>query len=125
VPGLAAGFALTGSRDPVRRGAAEDLALIEAAGHSRNRLPEAFAGFPRDIGRFPVPYPTACSPQAWATVFVSAMLGLDVSTGALEVHPDIPDSIGRIKLRGLRAFGHRWDVEAVGRSGYVRLVEGD
>jgi glycogen debranching enzyme len=105
------------------------LALIEAAGHSRNRLPEAFAGFPRDIGRFPVPYPTACSPQAWATaapfVFVSAMLGLDVSTGALEVHPDIPDSIGRIKLRGLRAFGHRWDVEAVGRSGYVRLVEGD
>jgi glycogen debranching enzyme len=105
------------------------LALLEAAQYSGGRLPEAFAGFPRDIGRFPVPYPTACSPQAWATaapfVFITAMLGLDVRSGALEVHPDIPDRIGRIRIRGLRAFGHRWDVEAVGRSGYVRLAEDD
>jgi hypothetical protein len=53
------------------------------------------------------------------------MLGLDVRGGALEVDPDIPERIGRIRIRGLRAFGHRWDVEAVGRSGYVRLAEDD
>ena len=34
---------------------------------SGHRLPEAFSGYPRSVGRFPVPYPTACSPQAWAT----------------------------------------------------------
>jgi glycogen debranching enzyme len=105
------------------------LALLEAATFSRYRLPEAFAGFDRSIGRFPVPYPTACSPQAWATAapfaFITSMLGLDVRSGELVAHPDIPEQIGRIRIRGLRAFQHRWDLEAVGRTGYVRLVEED
>src|SRR6476620_5722248 len=41
-------------------------ALLEAAEYSDGRLPELFCGFSRDQFPEPVPYPTACSPQAWA-----------------------------------------------------------
>ena len=61
---LALGLARAGFRDEANRIA---LAQLEAASFTGHRLPEAFAGFERSISRFPVPYPTACSPQAWAT----------------------------------------------------------
>ena len=41
-------------------------ALLEAAEYSDGRLPELFCGFSREQFAEPVPYPTACSPQAWA-----------------------------------------------------------
>ena len=41
------------------------LALLDAAEPS-GRLPELFGGFSRDDHSRPVPYPTSCSPQAWA-----------------------------------------------------------
>ncbi len=41
-------------------------AMVEAASHFDYRLPEVFAGFARDHTGFPVVYPTASSPQAWA-----------------------------------------------------------
>lgn len=40
------------------------------------RLPELVGGFPREAGLPPVPYPTACRPQAWdagALVFLYAL----------------------------------------------------
>ena len=47
-----------------------------------HRLPEAFAGYAREATAFPVEYPTACSPQAWATgaplLLSAALLGLEV-----------------------------------------------
>ena len=102
-------------------------ALVDAAGFSRYRLPEAFAGFSRDMGKFPVPYPTACSPQAWATsapfALINAMLGLRAEDGQLVLDPHIPPELGRMKIRGVHAFGTRWDVEAVGTNSYVRLSE--
>lgn len=56
-------------------------AMLEAAELFHHRLPEAFAGYPRTATKYPVEYPTACSPQAWATgaplLFVRALLGLD------------------------------------------------
>ena len=101
------------------------LALLDAAATSGYRLPEAFSGYPRAFGSFPIPYPTACSPQAWATgaplLLVRSMLGLDAHDGELTVWPDIPEEIGRIRISRLRAFGTRWDIEAIGRQGYVRL----
>ncbi len=41
-------------------------ALFDAAAFSEGRLPELFCGFGREQYSEPVPYPTACSPQAWA-----------------------------------------------------------
>jgi len=31
------------------------------------RLPEAFGGYERSVTKYPVQYPTVCSPQAWST----------------------------------------------------------
>jgi glycogen debranching enzyme len=120
---VAYGLARYGYRDEANKIA---LALLDAAAFSDNRLPEAFSGYPRSFGNFPVPYPTACSPQAWASgaplVLLRSMLGLEVADGALTVDPAIPEQIGRIHITGLRAFGTHWDIEAIGRKGYVRLA---
>jgi len=117
---IAYGLARYGFRDEANRIA---LALLHAASFSRHRLPEAFSGYDRSVGRFPVPYPTACSPQAWATgaplLLVRAMLGLEVRDGKLTVDPHLPDEIGTISITGVPALGERWDVHAEGRSGRV------
>lgn len=102
------------------------LAQLEAASYTDFRLPEAFAGFDRSVARFPVPYPTACSPQAWATgapfVFIRAMLGMEAQDRTLTIDPHVPQEIGRIRIHGMHAFGAHWDVEAVGVNGRVGLT---
>jgi glycogen debranching enzyme len=119
---VAAGLAQYGFRDEANRIV---LAQIEAASFSNFRLPEAFAGFERSVSRFPVPYPTACSPQAWATgapfAFVQVMLGSQLCDGAIQLDPKVPKEIGRIKLRRVPALRKFWDIEAIGTTGYVRL----
>ena len=120
---IAIGLARYGFRDEVNRIA---MALLEAAAFSGYRLPEAFSGYERSVGRFPIPYPTACSPQAWATgtpvALVRAMLGLDAVDGALVLDPHLPEAIGRVFIGGLPAFGKRWDIEAIGTNGHIRLA---
>jgi glycogen debranching enzyme len=112
-----------GFRDEANRIA---LAQLEAAAASGFRLPEAFAGFEKDLAHFPVPYPTACSPQAWATgapfVFLMTMLGLSAKDGEVTIDPRVPEEIGRVYVHGMHAFGTHWDVEATGPSGNVRLT---
>src|SRR5581483_7407795 len=121
---IALGLARYGFRDEANRIV---LALLEAASFSDYRLPEAFAGFRRSVGAFPVPYPTACSPQAWATaapfLFIQAMLGLEARVDRLTLDPHVPDEIGRIFISRVPAFGKFWDIEAVGKSSHVRLTE--
>ena len=84
------------------------VAMIEAASHSENRLPEAFSGYERSFGRVPVPYPTACNPQAWASgaplLFLRTVLGLEVRDGRIEVDADVPREFGRVQLVGTNAF---------------------
>jgi glycogen debranching enzyme len=115
------GMVSYGHRDAANRIA---MAQIDAARHTGYRLPEAFSGYPRSVSRFPVPYPTACSPQAWATgaplVFMRAMLGLEARNGSLSVDPMLPEEIGRVAIHGIHAFGERWTIEAEGTSGRVR-----
>ncbi len=60
--------------------------LLDAAEASDGRLPELFAGFDRAATPDLVPYPTACSPQAWATgaIFLSVrtLLGIPLEQRA-------------------------------------------
>jgi glycogen debranching enzyme len=115
------GLARHGFRQEANRVA---LAQLEAAAFTGFRLPEAFAGFERWISRFPVPYPTACSPQAWATgapfLFIQAMLGLDARDGELRLDPHVPEEIGRIRIERLHAFGREWNVDASATDGHAR-----
>jgi glycogen debranching enzyme len=123
---VALGLARAGFRDDANRIA---LAQLEAAAFTGYRLPEAFAGFERRVSPFPVPYPTACSPQAWATaapfVFVQAMLGLEARDGELRLDPRVPEEIGRICIRRLHALGAEWEVEAIGAEGDVHRAKSE
>ena len=66
------------------KAAARLLAGLFEAGQyfELNRMPELFCGFARHAGVGPIPYPVACSPQAWsaASVFllIQASLGLHI-----------------------------------------------
>jgi glycogen debranching enzyme len=61
--------------------AAQVAGILEAAEFFDGRLPEAFGGYPRSMTKYPVQYPTACSPQAWSTgaplLLLATMLGLE------------------------------------------------
>ncbi|HEX5823431.1 MAG TPA: glycogen debranching N-terminal domain-containing protein [Candidatus Limnocylindrales bacterium] len=97
--------------------------VFQAAQHFPDyRLPELFCGFDRDQASMPVPYPVACSPQAWAAgasfLFLETMLGLRAHAGQGELelrHPNLPDWIGKVTLNNLRVgdasvdlLFHRW-----------------
>ena len=97
---IALGLYRYGFRDEANRIA---VAMLEAASFFRYRLPEVFAGYRRGRTAFPVEYPTASSPQAWATaapfVFLRTMLGLEPDGS----DPHLPEGIGRLELELSRA----------------------
>jgi glycogen debranching enzyme len=88
-------------------------ALIEAADAFDHRLPEVFAGFPRERTRVPVEYPTASRPQAWAAaaplLVLRTVLGADVERDRLRVTPDLPAAFENVRLRGIPFRGKRED----------------
>ncbi|MFG6114889.1 glycogen debranching N-terminal domain-containing protein [Halobacillus sp. MO56] len=81
--------------------------LIDASHHFEyERLPELFCGYSKDEGK-PVPYPVACSPQAWAAgtplTFVRTMLGLnpDYKQEELVVAPHFLSEMNELSLEEL------------------------
>jgi glycogen debranching enzyme len=93
------------------------MGILEAAPYFRDRLPEAFAGYPRSLTKYPVEYPTACSPQAWSTgaplLLLRAILGLEPIDNRLLVDPAVPRRLGRLELLDIPG---RWGrVDAFGR----------
>jgi glycogen debranching enzyme len=110
---IAAGLARYGYREEAARIAA---ALFDAATFFDYRLPETFAGYPRERTRFPVEYPTACSPQAWATgaplLLVRVLLGLEPDGDQLGIDPVLPENIEELALRGIPGRWGRTDATA-------------
>jgi glycogen debranching enzyme len=91
--------------------------ILEAADFFDGRLPEAFGGYERTLTRYPVQYPTACSPQAWSTgaplLLLRTMLGLEPVDDLLVVDPALPVGIGHVALLDIPG---RWGrVDAFGR----------
>lgn len=72
------------------------------------RMPELFGGIERQPDRFPVPYPDANIPQAWAAgsifLLIRAMLGLEANAveRSLTVQPVLPDWLPDLDLINLR-----------------------
>jgi glycogen debranching enzyme len=108
---IAHGLARYGHRDEAAKIA---LATLEAATYFRYRLPEVFAGYRRGRTSFPVEYPTASSPQAWATgtplLLLRVLLGLEPDGEQLRIDPHLPDPIDRIDLAGIPGRWGRTDV---------------
>jgi glycogen debranching enzyme len=105
---VAAGMARYGFRGEAARVL---TGLLEAAAAFGGRLPELFCGFDREMVPVPVPYPTSCSPQAWAAavpyLVLTTALGLraDAPRGTLEATPPM-SLVGPVRLSGLRFGGH-------------------
>jgi glycogen debranching enzyme len=104
------------------------------------RLPELYCGFDRrDVG-VPVPYPVACSPQAWSAaaslLLVRTMFGAraNASERTLElVRPHLPTWLGKLTVTNLRIgdasvdlLFHRWrgttSAEVLRKSGDIEVT---
>lgn len=91
--------------------------LFEAAEYSGGRLPELFCGFSRERLTAPVPYPTACSPQAWAATtpirLVTSLMGYDVhvSRGGLWMDPVLPEPFGDLHITNAPLAGGRITID--------------
>jgi glycogen debranching enzyme len=103
--------------------------MLEASAYFDYELPEVFAGLPRTQTPFPIAYPTAARPQAWAAgtpvLLLQVLLGLqpDRRRQTLEtVAPiELPSWAGSLRLSGVRVFDRSWDVYV--EAGRVRVAE--
>jgi glycogen debranching enzyme len=94
------------------------LGILEAATHFQTyRLPEVFAGYPRQPFGTPVHYPVACHPQAWAAgalpYMIATLLGLvpEAFERRLRiVRPVLPDFLNWLEIRRLRVGSARADL---------------
>lgn len=136
---IAAGMKRVGRHDAADRVASR---LFEAAQRSPDfRLPELYCGFDRGLAEVPVPYPVACSPQAWSAAtplsLLQTMLGMhaDAANDRLELdRPHLPSWLGKVTVHELRVGGrtvdllfHRWrgattSAEVLRREGDLELV---
>ncbi|MHB1786196.1 MAG: amylo-alpha-1,6-glucosidase [Acidimicrobiales bacterium] len=119
----AAGLARYGFLDQAE---AVTVGLFAAAESFGGRLPELFCGFDRGAFPVPVPYPTSCSPQAWASaspfwLLRTTLLRLEpsVPNGVVACAPRIPEAYGVLSVENLFLAGARLSIEATGTKARV------
>jgi glycogen debranching enzyme len=93
-----------------------------------HRLPELFCGFAREDGYGPVPYPVACSPQAWATGAASLLLQSSLGIEIDRVHsrivfhqPALPEFLREVRIVGLPMGDTRIDIVVHGNGNHVTV----
>ncbi|MDQ4137655.1 MAG: amylo-alpha-1,6-glucosidase [Actinomycetota bacterium] len=119
---IATGLMRYGFIDEARRVA---TGLFDAAAHFGGRLPELFCGFSRDEYAAPIPYPTSCSPQAWAAAspvqLMRMLLRFDplLERNELRIAPLLPVELGSFQADNVRLAASRITVEASGTQATV------
>ncbi|TLM87142.1 glycogen debranching N-terminal domain-containing protein [Pseudarthrobacter sp. NamE5] len=99
--------------------------IFEAAEHFDGRLPELFCGFDRGEFPGPVPYPTACSPQAWAAAapiqLIRALLRFDPvhTRGVVHLAPILPEDMGDFQAENVLLDTSRITIKAHGKHGDI------
>jgi glycogen debranching enzyme len=94
--------------------------LFRSARYFEWSLPEVFAGFRRDETPFPIAYPTAARPQAWAAgapvLMLRLLLGIepDPHSGRLRTAATAPEWLDGLELNGVRAVGKLWRIAVAG-----------
>ena len=122
---IAWGLARYGRHGEARRIA---RALLDASSGFDHALPEVFAGLPRSETPFPVPYPTASRPQAWAAaapiLLLRVVLGLEPDrerATLISRNVDLlPSWLEGTLVEGIPAFGTTWQVAV--RGGHVAVT---
>ena len=99
--------------------------LLDASESWNGRLPELFSGLDRDDVETPIPFPTSCSPQAWAAatpfLLMRIMLGIEPDEAdGFKVEP-IPGAIeDDLLLVGIRRVDRRFNVRLTDGAATVR-----
>lgn len=102
---IAAGLKKYGYHEEANR-IAEGI-FAAASYFQSGRMPELFAGIERQENNFPVPYPDANIPQAWAAgsilLLIRTILGLeaDAPQRKLKVQPSLPTWLSDLELTNL------------------------
>lgn len=93
------------------------LGLIDAAEGFRGRLPELFCGLERSEFPEPVAYPSACSPQAWASAAVfsllRSLLRLEprIAENKLYLAPSLPKLFSGLRIENLQLASTRISID--------------
>ncbi|NMH96337.1 glycogen debranching N-terminal domain-containing protein [Pseudonocardia acidicola] len=93
------------------------LEVLDASARFGDRLPELYCGFDREQFSRPVPYPTSCSPQAWAAasplLLTRSLLRLDPDLPAARVgfDPVLPERMLPLRIENVPLGGGRIDLE--------------
>ncbi|MFI9007855.1 glycogen debranching N-terminal domain-containing protein [Actinosynnema sp. NPDC053489] len=96
------------------------VAVLEAAEAFGGRLPELLCGFDRAEYPDPIPYPTSCSPQAWASAtpvhLLRVLLRIEPYAPRRKVWlaPALPESFEPLALDGVPMLGARVGLEVDG-----------
>ncbi|MBC6448027.1 amylo-alpha-1,6-glucosidase [Actinokineospora sp. HBU206404] len=91
--------------------------ILDAARHFGGRLPELFCGFDRSEFPSPIPYPTSCSPQAWAAaapiLLAQTLLRFqpDLPDGTVRFAPVLPERMIPLRIESLPLAGFRLTLE--------------
>lgn len=94
------------------------IGLLEASTHFDASMPELFCGFDSSEFAQPVPYPTACQPQAWSSAAPLSLLRTllrldpDVPEGRVVFGPALPDRLLPMRVEGLTLAGREVAVDA-------------
>jgi glycogen debranching enzyme len=93
------------------------LGLLDAAEAFGGRLPELFCGFSREDYPRPVPFPTSCSPQAWASAtpiqLLRTLLRFDpwFPRGKVWLAPALPPPLDSIGFDNVPLGGRRVSID--------------
>ncbi len=93
------------------------LALLDAGVTFGARFPELWTGFDRNEFASPLPYPTSCSPQAWAAatpfLLLRALLGLNpqLPKHQIALSPQLPPAFLPLRIDNLRIGADRVAIE--------------
>ena len=99
--------------------------LLDAATHFDGQLPELFCGFDRSEFHGPVPYPTACSPQAWAAATPIQLARIllrfdpDFTRSVVHLAPILPEGFGNFSAENVLLGHSRITIQAAGREGSI------
>jgi glycogen debranching enzyme len=105
-------------------------AIFDAAARFGHRLPELFCGFPRGDHLAPVPYPTSCSPQAWAAAaplhLLRTLLRVTPKPDGHQLWcaPAIPRRYLPFQVSGLRMGPSRLTIDIQDESWHVTGLDG-
>jgi len=94
------------------------MGLLDAAQAFDGRLPELFCGFDRTEYPQPLPYPTSCSPQAWAAAtplyLLRILLRFDpcIPCGRVWLAPALPPDLARLSIEKFSLAGEKVSIQA-------------